>query len=227
MKALVLNSGGVDSTTCVGIAVNELGAENVSTVSIVYGQKHIKELESAKNVSNYYNIANYVLDLSQVFQYSDCSLLQHSKNSIIHKSYDEQIKENGEGRVDTYVPFRNGLMLSAVTSLADSLYPNEKIDIYYGAHADDACGNAYADCSEEFASYMNKAINVGTYGNISVKRPLINMNKSEVVKLGKSLKVPYNLTWSCYEGGEKHCGQCGTCIDRNKAFQDNELDELI
>ena len=227
MKALVLNSGGVDSTTCVGIAINELGAENVSTVSIVYGQKHIKELESAKNVSNYYNIANYVLDLSQVFQYSDCSLLQHSKNSIIHKSYDEQIKENGEGRVDTYVPFRNGLMLSAVTSLADSLYPNEKIDIYYGAHADDACGNAYADCSEEFAGYMNKAINVGTYGNISVKRPLINMNKSEVVKLGKSLKVPYNLTWSCYEGGEKHCGQCGTCIDRNKAFRDNELDELI
>lgn len=111
----------------------------------------------------------------------------------------------------TYVPFRNGLLLSIATAYADSLFPGEEVDIYYGAHADDAAGQAYADCSEPFAKAMDEAINIGTYGKIHVKRPLIAMNKAQVVKTGLELGVPYELTWSCYEGGEKACGTCGTC----------------
>ena len=95
--------------------------------------------------------------------------------------------------------------------------------IYYGAHADDAAGEAYADCSPEFANAMDEAISIGTYGKIRVERPLIHMNKAAVVKTGLEIGVPYELTWSCYEGGEKPCGTCGTCIDRAAAFAANGI----
>ena len=227
MKALVLNSGGVDSTTCVGIAIEKYGAENVSTLSCYYGQKHSKELECARKVAEYYGVKHYEVDLSPVMKFSNCPLLKDSTKKIEHKSYVDQIKENGEGMVETYVPFRNGLLLSAVAALAMSIYPEEEVSVYYGAHADDAAGRAYADCSVEFAQAMNKAIQLGTYDKVSVCAPLINWNKSRVVKEGLRLKVPYQLTWSCYEGGEKACGTCGTCIDRLKAFRDNGVEDPI
>lgn len=222
-KALVLSSGGVDSTTCIGIAVNEVGSENVSTVSVFYGQKHNKELDCAEKVANFYGLKHYVLDLSNVLQYSNCSLMKNSTENIPLMSYADQMKENGEGKVSTYVPFRNGLMLSAVAALAQSIYPDDDVDIYLGAHADDAAGRAYADCSEEFTSAMNTAIVIGTYDKVRVVAPLVNMNKAEVVKTGLTLNVPYKLTWSCYAGGDKPCGKCGTCIDRAAAFAANHV----
>ncbi len=222
MKALVLSSGGVDSTTCVSIAVfSNAGKENVSTVSVFYGQKHQKELEAAENIARYYGLNHYVLDLSQIYKYSDCSLLIQSSKPIPEKSYAEQVAENGEGMVSTYVPFRNGLMLSAVAALAVSIYPGNEVSIYLGAHADDAAGDAYADCSPEFTSAMKQAISIGTYGKVHVKAPFVNMNKAEVVKIGLSLGTPYELTWSCYKGGEKPCGKCGTCVDRINAFKES------
>lgn len=222
MKALVLNSGGIDSTTCVGIAVDKYGKDNVITASLYYGQKHDKELQCAKKIAEYYGVRHIEEDISNVMKYASnvCSLVKGGKD-IVHKSYADQIEENGEGRVETYVPFRNGLLLSIAAAYADSLFPNEDVEIFYGAHADDAAGEAYADCSPEFADAMNKAINIGTYGKISINRPLINMNKAGVVRVGLDLKVPYELTWSCYEGGNKQCGTCGTCIDRRKAFEEN------
>lgn len=224
-KALVLSSGGVDSTTCVGIAVKDLGSENVSTVSVFYGQKHNKELECADKVAEFYNVKHYVLDLSNVLQYSNCSLMKNSTEEIPMMSYAEQIEKNGEGKVSTYVPFRNGLMLSAVAALAQSIYPDYDVDIYLGAHADDAAGRAYADCSEEFTSAMNTAIVIGTYGKVRVVAPLVSLNKAGVVKLGLSIGVPYKHTWSCYAGGDKPCGHCGTCIDRAKAFEANRISD--
>ena len=220
-KALVLSSGGVDSTTCVGIAVKDVGSENVSTVSVFYGQKHNKELECADKIADFYNVKHYVLDLSNVLQYSNCSLMKNSTEEIPMMSYAEQIEKNGEGKVSTYVPFRNGLMLSAVAALAQSIYSDDDVDIYLGAHADGAAGRAYADCSEEFTSAMNTAIVIGTYGKVRVVAPLVNLNKAGVVKLGLSIGVPYKYTWSCYAGGDKPCGHCGTCIDRAKAFEAN------
>lgn len=224
-KAIVLSSGGVDSTTCVGIAVKDVGSENVSTVSVFYGQKHNKELECAEKVAEFYNVKHYVLDLSNVLQYSNCSLMKNSTEDIPMMSYAEQIEKNGEGKVSTYVPFRNGLMLSAVAALAQSIYPDDDVDIYLGAHADDAAGRAYADCSEEFTSAMNTAIVIGTYGKVRVVAPLVNLNKAGVVKLGLSIYVPYKYTWSCYSGGDKPCGHCGTCIDRAKAFEANGISD--
>ena len=218
-KAIVLLSGGIDSTTCLALAVKTYGKENVIALNMLYGQKHAKELESARAVADYYGVLYYEMDLSNVMQYSDCPLLKHSHQGIKHMSYAEQLKEkDGKGIVDTYVPFRNGLFLSAAASFALSMGANF---IYYGAHADDAAGNAYPDCSVEFAASMDAAIWEGTGRQVSLIAPLINKNKSGVVKMGLELNAPYNLTWSCYEGGEKPCGKCGTCIDRAKAFADN------
>ena len=228
MKALVLSSGGVDSTTCVGIAVNKYGKENVVTASLYYGQKHDKELECARKVAEYYDVRHIEEDISNVMKYAkDVCTLMKGGEAIEHASYAEQIAEHGEGRVATYVPFRNGLLLAIATAYADSIFPGEEVEIYYGAHADDAAGQAYADCSPEFADAMNQAINIGTYGKITVARPLINMNKATVVKTGLELGVPYDLTWSCYEGGEKQCGTCGTCIDRKAAFEANGVEDPV
>lgn len=226
-KAVVLNSGGVDSTTCVGLAVEKYGKDNVSTLSVFYGQKHDKELECAKKIAAHYEVAHYEVDLSAVMQFSNCPLLSQSTEAIRHESYAEQIAEDGEGMVRTYVPFRNGLLLSSVTALAVSLYPDDEVEVYYGAHADDAAGRAYADCSPEFADAMNKAINIGTYEKVTLAAPLINMNKGEVVKTGLAIGVPYHLTTSCYEGREKACGTCGTCIDRINAFKVNGVEDPI
>lgn len=222
-KALVLSSGGVDSTTCISIAIRDVGVQNVTTVSIFYGQKHSKELECAEKIANFFGVSHRVIDLSNthIMDDSNCPLLSKSTEEVPELSYAEQIAKNGEGMVRTYVPFRNGLMLSAVAALAMSLYPDDYVDIYLGAHADDAAGEAYADCSEEFTSSMDSAISIGTYNKVHLVAPLVRLNKAGVVSLGLSLNTPYHLTWSCYKGGDRPCGKCGTCIDRANAFKEN------
>ena len=222
-KALVLSSGGVDSTTCISIAVKDVGAENVTTVSVFYGQKHSKELECAEKIANFFGVSHRVIDLSSthIMDDSNCPLLSKSTEEVPEMSYAEQIEKNGEGMVSTYVPFRNGLMLSSVAALAMSLYPADYVDSYLGAHADDAAGEAYADCSEEFTSAMDEAISIGTYHKVHLVAPLVRLNKAGVVSLGLMLNTPYHLTWSCYKGGAEPCGKCGTCIDRANAFKAN------
>ena len=195
MKALVLASGGVDSTTCLGLAVNKYGKENVIALTVAYGQKHTKEIEAARKTAEYYGVEHLYLDLEPIFRYSDCSLLKHSDRE-----------------------FRNGLFLSSAASIA--LSKNCSV-IYYGAHADDAAGNAYPDCSSAFHNAINEAIYQGSGGQLKVEAPFVSCTKAEVVKTGLELNVPYELTWSCYEGGEKPCGVCGTCIDRAEAFRLN------
>ena len=228
MKALVLNSGGVDSTTCVAIAIDKYGKENVATASLYYGQKHDKELQCAQKIADYYGVRHIEKDISNVMEFAkDVCTLMKGGADIEHASYATQIAEHGEGRVATYVPFRNGLLLSIAASIADAIFPGEKVEIFYGAHADDAAGEAYADCSPQFADAMNEAIKIGTYGNITINRPLINLNKAGVVKIGLGLHVPYELTWSCYEGGEKQCGTCGTCRDRKFAFEANGVKDPV
>lgn len=216
-KAVVLLSGGIDSTTCLGVAVNKYGKDNVLALSLTYGQKHEKELNCAKAVAEHYGVKFHSMDLSSVFVFSDCPLLQ-GREDIEHGSYAEQIAKNGAGTVATYVPFRNGLMLSTAAAIAVSVDADV---IYYGAHADDAAGRAYPDCTPEFEEAMDEAIFEGTGQKVRMEAPLLNMNKAEVVKLGLSLNVPYHLTWSCYEGKENQCGTCGTCIDRRNAFLAN------
>ncbi|MEE3393687.1 MAG: 7-cyano-7-deazaguanine synthase QueC [Lachnospiraceae bacterium] len=223
-RALVLASGGVDSSTCLGLAVKRYGKENVSALSVSYGQKHDKEIESARKVADYYGVKLYSLNLSEIFRFSDCSLLKQSDKEIPEESYAEQIAKGDGSPVSTYVPFRNGLFLSSAASLALSIGCDV---IYYGAHADDAAGNAYPDCSESFNNAMNTAIYEGSGKKLQIIAPFINVPKKEVVRIGLELKVPYELTWSCYEGGDKPCGKCATCIDRKAAFEANGVTDPL
>lgn len=220
MRALVLFSGGIDSTTCLAIAIAKYGNENVTALSISYGQKHKKEIQSAIAVAKYYNVELLTLDLAKIFTYSTCSLLEGSDDEIPMESYFEQLEKTNGNPVSTYVPFRNGLFLSSAASIA--LSKNCDV-IYYGAHSDDAAGNAYPDCSTEFNDAINKAIYVGSGNRLRVEAPFVGLTKADVVKKGIELNAPYELTWSCYAGGENPCGKCGTCIDRQKAFEKNGI----
>lgn len=222
MKALVLFSGGIDSTTCLGLAVSKYGKENVIALSITYGQKHTKEIEAAKAIIQYYGIEKIDLDLSLIFKFSNCSLLKSSDEKIPHESYAEQLKKTNGSPVSTYVPFRNGLFISSAAAIALS---RKCSVIYYGAHADDAAGNAYPDCSTVFNNAMNTAVFEGSGKQLNIEAPFVNMTKADVVKIGLELNVPYQLTWSCYEGGNKPCGKCGTCIDRANAFKLNGIED--
>lgn len=224
MKALVLVSGGVDSTTCLGMAVKEYGHENVVGLSIFYGQRHDKEIKAADAVCDFYKVEHITLDLSTMFQFSDCTLLQHSDGEIPEESYAEQLSKTDGKPVSTYVPFRNGLFLSSASAIALSKGCSK---IFYGAHSDDAAGNAYPDCSEAFNKAMNTAIYEGSGKQLEIVAPFISLNKSQVVKKGLEIGVPYELTWSCYEGHDKACGKCGTCIDRKAAFELNGVKDPI
>lgn len=218
MRALVLFSGGVDSTTCLAMAVEKYGKENVTALSVSYGQKHTKEIEASQKIAEYYGVEHLYLDLAKIFEYSDCSLLSHSDQEIPKESYADQIRKGGGKPVSTYVPFRNGLFLSSAASIAIS---KDCGVIYYGAHSDDAAGNAYPDCSDAFNRAIGEAIYIGSGNQVRVEAPFVNWTKADVVKKGLELHVPYELTWSCYEGKDRPCGVCGTCIDRAKAFEAN------
>ena len=222
MKALVLFSGGVDSTTCLAIAVKEYGAEEVLALSVYYGQKHSRELEAAEKIAAHYGVQLKKLDLALIFADSDCSLLAGSDKEIPMESYSEQLRETGGAPVSTYVPFRNGLFLSSAASIALS---HGCEVIYYGAHSDDAAGNAYPDCSSDFNDAINRAIYLGSGCQLRVEAPFIGLTKAQVVKKGLELNVHYELTWSCYEGGSRPCGKCGTCIDRAAAFAANGVED--
>ena len=222
---MVLFSGGVDSSTCLAIAVDKYGADEVLCLSVSYGQKHSKELSAAKAVAAHYGVKLKTLDLASIFEDSNCSLLRNSDEDIPLESYGEQLKKTGGAPVSTYVPFRNGLFLSCAASVALSFGCGE---IFYGAHSDDAAGNAYPDCSQDFNDSINRAIYLGSGSRLRVTAPFIGMNKAQVVARGLELKVPYELTWSCYSGGEKPCGVCGTCRDRiAKKEKNGTVDPLM
>ncbi|MCR5806292.1 MAG: 7-cyano-7-deazaguanine synthase QueC [Oscillospiraceae bacterium] len=220
MKALVLSSGGVDSTTLLALAVERYSAENVIALSIYYGQKHKKELEAARKTAEYYHVEHIETDLTDIFQFSDSTLLE-GRGDIPHETYIEQVVKAGCSPVSTYVPFRNGLFLSVAASIAISKGCGV---VMYGAHADDAAGNAYPDCSVEFVESMNKAIYIGSGNDLYLEAPFAGMNKTQVVAAGKRFGVPYEITWSCYEGGDEPCGKCATCLDRRAAFLANGID---
>lgn len=216
--AYVLLSGGIDSTTCVADAVRTFGSKSVRCVSIDYGQRHSRELIAAKAIAQYYGRPHMTLPV-----FIPNTMLTNPDIEVPDISYDE-IK----GVSPTYVPFRNGLFLSTLASMIAGYHfdPSKKDDvdynrdavIFWGAHAEDAAGNAYPDCTMEFAGAMANAIYIGTYFKLRLITPFIHMMKDQIIRRGKELGVPYYLTFSCYKGGEIHCGSCSTCYARAAAF---------
>ena len=229
-RALVLASGGLDSTVLLYQAVKHLAEGDVIALNMFYGQKHAKEKECCRWQCEHLGVPCIDADLSEVFRFNkNCSaLLAGSNMDIKHKSYAEQLEElGGQGTVTAYVPYRNGLFLSYAVAVAIQL---ECDAVFYGAHADDAAGRAYPDCTPEFIDAQAKAIWEGTGGKVSLQAPWWNLNKAGIVKAGIELGMTheeFEHTWSCYEGKEEPCGTCGTCIDRKVAFEANGITDIM
>lgn len=217
-KAFVLSSGGLDSTVCLALAVEQYGKENVIALGVSYGQRHAKELDCARAVAQHYGVKRIELDLSCCFDGCTSSLMRTSTDEISIGTYHEQMCA---GELKTVVPFRNGLFLAAAVCVALGRDENNDIVIYLGNHGGDVENNEYADCSKEFIDAMNFAIHLGTDGRASLFSPFAGMEKSELVKKGIELNVPFEMTWSCYNGKDRPCGKCTTCIQRAEAFSLN------
>lgn len=222
-KSLVLLSGGMDSAVCLAMAVQKYGNENVIALNSFYGQKHDKEIQCARKLAKFYHVKYLEVNLSEIMKYSNCSLLKSSTEDIPEGEYAEQ-KRNKNKPVSTYVPFRNGLLVSVASSIANSF---EASCIYLGIHQDDIAGDAYPDCSVAFYEAMNKAVTLGTNGQVCIDAPFVKYKKSDIVRKGNQLNVPFEMTWSCYKGDKSPCGKCGTCIDRQKAFEENGLTDPL
>lgn len=231
--ALVVFSGGLDSTTALAEAIRDHGATDTMAVSFNYGQKHKVELEQAKELAKeYYNIEHFVFNLPPVL-FVGGSLT--GAEEVADMRYDDL----PSGTMSpTYVPFRNGNLLAQAAAFADSmlrtevsywnnvggsdLIPNQKWEqalIYAGMHAEDAAGFAYADCTPEFLGTMAAAINIGTYGRVRLHALYQYATKAEIILRGRELCVPYHLTHSCYRGERPACGTCSTCQARLDAFK--------
>ena len=223
MKTLVLLSGGLDSSVCLAMAVSSNGSDNVIALNAHYGQKHSKETGCAKKIAEHYGVRYLEIDLSEVMKYSDCSLLAHSQQKVPEGEYADQEREEGKP-VTTYVPFRNGVFVSVASAIALSVGAGE---VVFGIHKDDIAGEAYPDCSYAFYLDMRKAVQEGSAHQLDIIAPFVNHNKEDIVAEGLRLGVPFELTWSCYNGGERPCGKCGTCIDRQKAFEANGVTDPL
>lgn len=206
MKVLVVLSGGMDSTTALAWA--KANHEVVGCVNFQYGSKHNeKELSRVVPICHHFKVGLKIVELEAAFKDFKSDLLQ-SGGDIPEGHYaDESMKR-------TVVPFRNGIMLSIAAGLAESMGAK---GIVLGNHMGDHA--IYPDCRENFATAMREAIRLGTYAEIELLAPFQHADKAAIAKLGDHLKVPFELTWTCYKGKEKHCGKCGSCVERREAFQ--------
>ena len=212
MKAVLVYSGGLDSTTL----LYEYKDSIALAVSFDYGSKHNKrELEYAALNCKRLGIRHLVIPLEFMGKYFKSDLLIGG-GDIPEGSYaDENMKS-------TVVPFRNGIMLSISAGLAES-YELDAIMLanHSGDHA------IYPDCRPEFIEGMAAAVEAGTYNGVKVVSPYCNMTKREIALRGRELGVDFSLTYSCYKGGEKHCGRCGTCVERKEALEGFDPTEYL
>jgi 7-cyano-7-deazaguanine synthase len=208
----VLLSGGIDSSTALTFAINQLGQRQVRCVSIDYGQRHHKEIHHAIKVANFYGRPHETLFIEGMPK----TMLTDPQREVPAVSY----QDLPYGISPTYVPFRNGQMLSKLAGhIQGHLKKDEDAIIYFGAHAEDAQGWAYPDCTELFTGAMANAIYIGTYQKVRLTVPWQHSQKHEIISYGDKHRTPYHLTWSCYAGLDLHCKVCPTCRARIEAFK--------
>lgn len=212
MKALVLLSGGMDSVTALHWAARE--HEVIGAVSFDYGSKHnAKEIPMAAWQAGQLGVKHDVIALDFVNRLFTSDLLQ-SGGDIPEGHYaDANMKR-------TVIPFRNGIMLAIACGLAESRGAEALV---IAAHSGDHA--IYPDCRESFMQAMADAMKHGTYAGIQLLRPFIESDKAEITRRGAELGVDFSHTWSCYKGGEVHCGKCGTCVERREAFLKSGLSD--
>lgn len=205
MKVVVLCSGGMDSVTALYQARRE--HEVVAAISFDYGSKHNpRELPFAAEHAAKLGVRHEEVSLRFMDRLFDSHLLS-SGDSIPDGHYEAATMKQ------TVVPFRNAIMLSVATGFAESIGAE---GLVIAAHSGDHA--IYPDCREEFMGAIGDAMRLGTYAGIRLLRPFIAMDKGRIAAEGVRLGVDFARTWSCYKGGEIHCGTCGTCVERREAF---------
>lgn len=214
--AVVVLSGGLDSSTLAYHLHNS--GYNLICVSFDYGQKHIRELESASIISKNLGASHHIISLDFMRQYLQSSSLVNNDIDNPKKEYDR------DNMLVTVVPNRNTMMLSLAWTIACD---SDAELLAFGPHKGD--NYVYADCRPDYFYAMNLALRLGTIDsrrdNLELAAPFIHMTKTDIIKLGKKLNVPFELTWSCYDGKDIHCGKCGTCIQRRQSFIDANISD--
>jgi len=213
-KAVVIFSGGLDSTTLL-FWVQRAGFL-AFPITFLYGQKHKKEVECARRICDKLGLTHEVVDLT-VLQKLLKSALTSQEQDIPEGRYTKERQQQ------TMVPMRNAIFINIAAGYAMSI---GACRVFYAAHWNDSC--IYPDCREEFVDAQNCTVKLATgKTDLVIVAPFIRKTKEQIVKLGKSLGVPFEDTWSCYKGNEKACGKCGTCIERLQAFKANNLKDPI
>ncbi len=206
--SLIVVSGGMDSTTM----LYEYADRIALAVTFNYGSNHnAREIECARYNCERLGIELIVVDMPFVGQLFESSLLSGA-DAIPEGNYDD------ENMRSTVVPFRNGIMLSVAAGLAESRGLRHLMMANHGGdHA------IYPDCRQGFVDAMSKAISEGTYEHIDIYAPYTNITKTDIARRGAALGIDYSHTYSCYKGGAKHCGRCGTCTERRMAFSEANI----
>lgn len=203
--SLVIISGGMDSATLLAqLALDDRVRE---AITFDYGQRHSVEIGYAERLANYYGVQwrPIILPIRELFKGSGSS--QVDDKPVPHGHY------AAENMKTTVVPYRNLVMLSVAAARARSI--NAKY-VWYGAHAGDH--TIYPDCRVEFVDALNKTLIEGDWVTVKIVAPYLDKTKGQIAKLGGDYRVPFGMTWSCYEGGGLHCGLCGACTERKEAF---------
>lgn len=209
-RAVCLLSGGLDSATALYVAIHE--GYVVSALSFRYGQKHEREIESASALCVEKGIEHVILPVH--LPWGGSALLDSSAAVPVARS----LEEIGAGIPSTYVPARNTIFLSFAASFAET---RDAETVFIGANALDYSG--YPDCRHEYLRAMERALLFGTRRGVQgeslrIEAPLLRLSKKGIVQLGAALGVPFEKTWSCYQGGEYPCGICDSCLLRRKGF---------
>lgn len=212
-KAVCLISGGLDSTVTAYIAKNK--GYDIYTITFRYGQRHKKEIDSAEKISKKINSKKHIIFDINLSKFGGSSLVDKKK-----KIEENKLKDIGKKIPSTYVPARNTVFLSIALAYSEVVDADA---IFIGVTATDYSG--YPDCRPEFIKSFQKMANLATKRSIKgkkveIKTPLIDMSKSEIIKKGVKLNVPFEKTWSCYKGNKKACGKCDSCKLRLKGFKE-------
>ena len=208
--SVIILSGGMDSVTLLYDQQERIAL----AVSFDYGSKHnAKEIPFAQWHCQQLGIPHIVIPLDFMARYFRSSLLKGGEEIPEGHYADENMKS-------TVVPFRNGIMLSVAVGLAES---NGLQHVMMANHGGDH--TIYPDCRPEFVASMSEAARTGTFPGITLLCPFTNMTKADIARRGQALGIDYGKTWSCYKGGDRHCGKCGTCVERREALAEAGIDD--
>jgi len=214
-KAVVVYSGGMDSYTVLHKALSE--NDEIYAISFNYGQKHNKELIIAAQVCQELNISHKVVDITAINSLmAGSSLTLDSDEAIPEGDYEDANMKS------TVVPNRNMVLISMAIAYAVSL---EASKVYYGAHSGDH--DIYPDCRPEFVEAMNAVSLIANYQAVEIVAPFLKSSKAEILASGLAMNLDYSKTWTCYNGREKACGKCGSCLERLASFKQHNLTDPI